>query len=562
MNDATIKAAMDFAARGWKVVPLYGVDGNGKCSCRKPECSAAGKHPCCGDNWLGFACNQTEDDISQWGDRFKGERNLGLVLGPAGGIIDIECDTPEADEELKRIVGDDTEQLVTPTYGSSRGKHRLFKWSPELPNKQKEDISGLEIRIGNGGASTQSVAPPSRHHTGAQYSWIPGLSPDDVEVAEVPPAIVALLQTLNGKNGEKKPANAIIDTPAMKGDRCNALLRFAVLQAMKIRRPTATEQRHCAMVVSAVNSRFCVPPLDDAQVEGIIKSAVGYRLRQSECDLATVEGEIVESQDSGEAIPEGGGMTLTIVAVDPVEYSLHCPAWKKWNGTGSVHLTHKEIYNAEQLPEVIARQIPQVCLETYPGSFSGVWAGLPASKKNAAVEGLLSILIRDAVENGRIIKGSAFGHRTRELLWYVVEALERASPCGQEGTPDENGDATKMPDGSIWLIWMECAREIVASRKLADGTMRDIRRAVEAVLGEDGLRTSQHRYNGVRRLYTKFSPEQVQSLRDAAFSGIEEGGDIQPRRMEPAAVEAAVEPNKLFEDGPEDWGTEHSDPFA
>jgi hypothetical protein len=313
------------------------------------------------------------------------------------------------------------------------------------------------------------------------------------------------------------------------------------------------------MVIAAVNARFCSPPLDDDEVEQITKSAIGYRLKHTESDIAEIEGEVVESQESGEVIPEGNGMRLTIIQTDPVEYVLHCPAWARWNGTGNVNLTHKEIYSAENLPEVIARQIPQVCLENYPGSFSDVWAGLPASKKGPAVEGLLSILIRDAVENGRVVQGSAFGHEACELLRYLVEALESAAPCGQEGTPAAEGDPTKMPDGTIWFIWGEVIREITAVRKLAEGSARAMRKAVERVLGDRGMKSAQHRYNGVRRLYTKITVDEVQSLRAAAYDGIEEGEEIRPAVMAPAAGdEVENEPAGRQTD----WQTEFLDPFA
>lgn len=553
MNEATVTEAMRYAAIGWKVVPLYGVNSAGKCSCRRPECAAAGKHPCCGDNWKDFALAQTEEDISNWTDTFKGERNVGLLLGPAGGIIDIECDSPEATAELDRIIGDDRESLVTPTYGSSRGLHRLFRWSSELPDVQKIEISGLEIRIGGGGRSTQSVAPPSRHHTGASYNWLPGLRFDEVEVAPVPAAVMALIETLASKKTlTSPPARVILDKPAVEGGRHNAMLRFACREAMRMPRPSSTEQQDLFLKVAAVNAQFCKPPLPPDEIEVIARSAIEYRLRQAGgTDLAGAdEGSTEPELDSQES-----GLRLTIVQSDPVEYILYCPDWKQWNRTGNVCLSHEELYNGEKIAEVIARQIPQVCLERYPGAFGDLWSGTPASKKGPATEGLLSVLVRDAVKHGRVVAGSPLGHAKRDLLRYLFEVLAAAAPCGSEGTPDADGDPTKMPDGSVWFAWAETAADIVTSRRLPDGSARALRRAVEAVLGGPPV-SAQHKYGAVRRLYTKVTREQLDALRRAAFEGVEEGEEIVPAALTPTPQPVAADsPGPLFDD----WGSSDSE---
>ena len=46
---AKLVAALDYIARGWRVVPLHApvlaVSGPPACSCGKPDCGSVGKHP-------------------------------------------------------------------------------------------------------------------------------------------------------------------------------------------------------------------------------------------------------------------------------------------------------------------------------------------------------------------------------------------------------------------------------------------------------------------------------------------------------------------------------------
>ena len=39
-----IKTALEYAAMGWSILPVHGIK-QGKCTCRKPNCSSPGKHP-------------------------------------------------------------------------------------------------------------------------------------------------------------------------------------------------------------------------------------------------------------------------------------------------------------------------------------------------------------------------------------------------------------------------------------------------------------------------------------------------------------------------------------
>lgn len=110
--------------------------------------------------------------------------NVGLLLGPASGVVDVEYDTPEGREQLAAFGILD---IPTPTWRSARGEHRLFLWEPWMPQTAVVKAEDLEIRIG--GRAAQSVLPPSRHPDGSQYGWV--VRPIDCPVAAFPAQLLA-----------------------------------------------------------------------------------------------------------------------------------------------------------------------------------------------------------------------------------------------------------------------------------------------------------------------------------------------------------------------------------
>jgi hypothetical protein len=94
-----------------------------------------------------------------------GNYNLGILLGD---IVDVEGDTPEANDLLTRMI----DGLPHPMYRSSRSIHHLFiNPDPHLTATRFQDI---EFR----GQLHQSVLPPSTHEDGTGYLWLRGTSLD------------------------------------------------------------------------------------------------------------------------------------------------------------------------------------------------------------------------------------------------------------------------------------------------------------------------------------------------------------------------------------------------
>jgi hypothetical protein len=120
-------------------------------------------------------------DVAAW---LATGSNVGLLLGPASGLVDVEYDTPAGRDQLAAFGVLD---LPTLTWRSARGEHRLFRWEPWMPEAAVIQADALEVRIG--GRAAQSVLPPSRHPDGGHYEWT--TPPGAVAVAAFPAQLLA-----------------------------------------------------------------------------------------------------------------------------------------------------------------------------------------------------------------------------------------------------------------------------------------------------------------------------------------------------------------------------------
>jgi hypothetical protein len=99
---------------------------------------------------------------------------VGLVLGPAAGVVDLEVDD-------RALAGPLLTELFPggppPTLGwdSSRGEHRLFQWDDRLARVGLSvvHLAGgvLEFRLGSDGKQLGAVCPPSPGADGRPRRW-------------------------------------------------------------------------------------------------------------------------------------------------------------------------------------------------------------------------------------------------------------------------------------------------------------------------------------------------------------------------------------------------------
>jgi|GEM_PF-1520923 len=526
----TLASALSYAQRGWKLVRLFGVTEPEVCTCWKErDCANPGKHPV-EKAWQTLATDD-EEEIASWFE--SGEPvNIGIVLGEPSGIIDVELDSDEAKaawEELK--LG----EIWTPTYSSGRGPHRLFKWTDDLPHVSVRKPMGIEIRIGNG-SGMQSVLPPSRHHTGAYYSWVPGLSPGDIEPMELPERLKALLwnEDSSGASFSRAPARSIIATEVAEGSRNDSLYRFTVREAFRLSNiDDPSEQSDLLDIARAINVTKCKPPLPDSEVVALYRSAVQYvrktrsagvsassaiqqidsassvsrrKAEQGDKPMRSYGQSLTASGLSYKSLKDGedpewcpGEWTLTVVHSDPLEYRLHSPAWIDYTaaGTGNVSLTVDQYCSATKVARAILAATGTVMLDDEPGKWRKIWDGgeriAEARDKDHKIlrsrrsRGVKAKLIDNAAHEWPGSSSLRYVH----LAGWLYDRLSQAAQPNDEDTPDSTGRAAWRKDGTLWFSWSRVWEDIERQHRVLEGERLSTKRRLLASIG-DGAKDFRH----------------------------------------------------------------------
>ncbi len=247
---STLEEALALHAAGWWVVPQ------------------AGKRAVV----LGWdKLRLSEEDLRG----YLAEENLNVaVVLSASPWMDVECDSQEAERRLRELCSE--EELLTPTWKSQRGKHRLFARPDGLPERAAVTVEGIEFRIGNRPALT--TMPPSRNDDGSRRFWLPGLADADVIALPLP---VRLRQLLIGGAGGigKVPAERLGGGAFEEGQRNDELFRYGC----RLLRAKLSDG-DIGSALAGCNRSQCRPPLPDREVAGVVASVLRLRERQTSGD--------------------------------------------------------------------------------------------------------------------------------------------------------------------------------------------------------------------------------------------------------------------------------------
>src|SRR5262245_34829765 len=99
---------------------------------------------------------------------------VGLVLGPAAGVVDLEIDDrQQAGPMLTQLFPGGPP--LTMGWDSSRGEHRLFRWDDRLGRAGTSVVhlagGAVEFRLGSDGKQLGAVCPPSPGADGRPRRW-------------------------------------------------------------------------------------------------------------------------------------------------------------------------------------------------------------------------------------------------------------------------------------------------------------------------------------------------------------------------------------------------------
>lgn len=249
MKNEILEAALKYARDGLAVFPL-------RPHSKEPATEHGAKD-----------ATRQREQIEKW---FSGSPglNIGIATGSKSNglfIIDIDIDEEAGKnglDELKKWQHEHGAEIpeTANTITGRGGYHFLYRAGagfPEVRNRVNV-LPGVDIR----GEDGYFVAPPSIHPNGNIYQW--EQDPEEYGIAEANEAIKKLLDEGTG-NGSGRISPRQID----EGGRNNALFRAACSMQRKGFSPEAIR----AAIIEQ-NKAACAPPLEEREVEKILKSAL------------------------------------------------------------------------------------------------------------------------------------------------------------------------------------------------------------------------------------------------------------------------------------------------
>ncbi len=426
-TDEILSHALDYAAKGWRVVNLRD-----------------GKIPRF-DEWQKKATTD-EDTIISWWEQFP-DSNLGIALGPESNLIDIECDDEHAEEVLTNLFGE--ELPVCPTFAGRRGKHRLFKWRDDLPHSDKNNfkIGALEFRTGCGDKGAQSVFPPSIHPvTGEPYRWL--VSPEECDPPDIPDSIVTKLwnwtehDTLAkaaAKSGKGKEHWDAIFSGTTEGGRHESMASVVG----KLVRGTADllHRDHMAVLyqsVLAINQGN-KPPLDEPEIKALFRDIVKREQQQrAASEIAVISpheaGAPPDTQrPSGSSEGDAGAWRLVIVDSKPKSYEIYAPQFANAKN-GCIVLTSEQMNSPNKIRTISIEEANYAL----PANFNKTW-----HKQG----GVLHQLMASAEHRAAPLEEN----RPLVVAQHFLERIEAARVVDGDlcTGPDRSGCPTRLPDGSV-----------------------------------------------------------------------------------------------------------------
>lgn len=199
LENRILQAALDYAARGWKVFPVWWVN-KGHCACGESKCENPGKHPIgkLAPNGRNSATNNKSVIVQWWKDYPLA--NIAIATGKESNLVVIDIDERHGGfDSLKRLTkkGNMPYTLMVQTGGG--GEHHYLAWPDNgtvIRNKQPIDgYDGIDVRAMGG----YVLAPPSSHLSGKRYNW--QIGPLGIPVSKIPPWLLEVLKDKTSPTG-------------------------------------------------------------------------------------------------------------------------------------------------------------------------------------------------------------------------------------------------------------------------------------------------------------------------------------------------------------------------
>jgi hypothetical protein len=291
-----LASALSYVKRGWPVFPLHTPRPGRGCSCQNEKCGSAGKHPRTKHGLHG--ASKDPETIIKWWQQFP-DANIGIRTGSASGIWVLDLDGAEGEASFAALQA--VHGTISPTLQSKTGTggHLVFIHPPgrKIRSSTRKIARGIDVRA----EGAYIVAPPSLHHTGAQYCWAG---------EELNPVAAAawLLQLAEGSPRITGSAAQLVDD--IPEGRRNEMLTS--LGGTMRRRGMTAQAIEAAL--QAENVARCHPPLPTDEVRRIASSVARYDPGpRTDGPLSRPVNDVAELRAANWPKPEQLGSDLPLV---------------------------------------------------------------------------------------------------------------------------------------------------------------------------------------------------------------------------------------------------------
>ena len=370
MNINKFDILKDYCEWGWRLLPVDPQE-------KRPLIKKWGENATCD--------HQT---IEHWSTKAFKWANWGIVCGKESGIIVIDLDEPKPDKDgnIHDIHGEVALPLLEQELGKlpvtvsqttpGNGRHLFFKAPQDMTIHVEHGIRffpGMAIDILS--EKRQVIVSPSKRPDG-YYEWVPGLSPWDIPLAELPQAWIERLSRKRHTSSTKKDTVISLSTVSQNkftlpdeignGERNDTLFKYACSLLAKGESPDRVRE----LVLKADAERGNPPMQDDHKdyqellntIESAIKTDEAGRLSKiaHALDLAGMDYTQEEAKKALDwliIIPKKDG-TVTYDINEPVFATYFVEEWYLTNVQNMIYSVETgEYMNDTKISQAIYNEI-------------------------------------------------------------------------------------------------------------------------------------------------------------------------------------------------------------
>ncbi len=261
MEIQPLEMAINYAKRGWAVLPLHTLLAHGSCSCGS-NCGSPGKHPRITGGV--HAASIELETIKNWWQKWP-KANIGIATGVVSDLIVIDLDERHGGVEAFRHWEKDYAAQTSLISKTGGGFHLYFSALGHQVRSRVGVLPGVDVRAEGGFV----VAPGSLHHSGLPYSWV------SQESNAPSPISLPLLKLIEAKSTSNETLPHGQNIP--EGHRNDLLTRIAgVMRRENCNVDLINQALHL------INQTLCSPTLEQNEVQAIAHSIGRYESKWSE----------------------------------------------------------------------------------------------------------------------------------------------------------------------------------------------------------------------------------------------------------------------------------------